>query len=158
MWAWLKTLLVLAGLVWITPVYGQEVYDMRTFTYNEAADVSLAQFWQAYGIAVVIYGYASPPKKVIIVTSDLFNPYVFGFYDVAHEAVWINITAVDGNSDWLLYVLIHEIGHHLLTKQKVSFEDQHCQMYGELDVKALKLAGLDSKELIDPFVAMGACS
>lgn len=146
-------------LLGAAPAQSQYVFDGRTLSFEPAKDITIEKFWQAYGIAVAVYGHGSPPRGVHITSSFIFSGDIAGYYDLPTTQIWINADVLTDEAERML-VLIHEIGHHILTQQGMPIEQQHCQMYNRFDPKALLLLGVPEEkhgDYINPFMAMAMC-
>lgn len=129
-----------------TPASAQYIYNMYTARYGDSKDVTYGLFWAAYGIAVSIYGYAPPPKGVTISHDGYLARNLEGFYDIPNEWIFLNRMALERAAaqlkDRWLYVLVHEMGHHIMVYNKVPLSEQHCRMYTTLDFKVLDVLGV----------------
>lgn len=152
--------LALTLLVGAASAQSSYIFDARNQTYGDTDIVTIEKFWAAYGIAVLVYGFAPPPRGVVVTSSAIFNENIAGFYDMPTTQIWINAD-VHADDVMLMHTLMHEIGHHLLTKQGVPIAEQHCKMYSEYDRKALMIYGVPEDKLfdyVDPFRTMMVCA
>jgi hypothetical protein len=156
--------LLLAALIFFggchfsnTPI----IYDGRTGLFGEAEDFKTSDFRAAYKIATSVYGFAEPPRGVTIITTFVLQESIAGFYDIPTKTLWLSAKFLEGDRDYWFYVLVHEMGHHILSTQEVAVATQHCKMYTDLDYKVLLAMGIPEErhvEFIDPFKGPMACS
>jgi len=93
-------------------------------------------------------------------------PGVLAYYDYRFQIIVINPEKwLDLDSNYRIYLIAHEVGHHFLRAEDV---EDHCLMYmGDFDadtegydIRVLQLMGIDSEDwydYVDPFTAMYAC-
>lgn len=94
---------------------------------------------------------------VYVMEEGLLKDSILGFYDRRGPIIWIEVGAME-NSLMRIYVLAHELGHHVMSTWETN---DHCLMYedGGYDHKILADLGVDNAydKYIDPFAVVFVC-
>ncbi len=127
----------------------------QTFTVHNL-DLSYPQITQGHisiAGALVTTAYAKPipgDLTIYIIEDFLLKEEVLAFYDNRGPLIYIKASALESTIS-TLYVLAHELGHHILSGYDA---DDHCLMYslGGYDWKILRALGLTNEEITEHFI------
>jgi len=83
---------------------------------------------EALALLSSTYGVKGHIRVRAIVIGYLRSPYI-GFYEPVTQTAFVGAPRLDEWKGWSLFILVHELGHTILTQQGVLGTEQHCRMF-----------------------------
>lgn len=141
----MKKLLAILGLflfMAIAPVKAEAAPQLKITAVDAEEYMSQQDFNKAVGLAVKHYG--GLVKRMGLKFENIRPIHVYfagGYYGIYlnNVAIVIHVDSIEKDSTKeekakrYIYVVAHELGHHILNEAGVSIDDQHKHMYCEVD-------------------------